>query len=247
MSIAFSGLTDTTEVYVQASSTVTGLHRWPAAPPARDYLRNSHRHQFLVTAAVSVTDTDRQVEFHDLQDAITAAVMSQGNLREGSGLLDLGPRSCEDIALDVLAAVPGATVVSVSEDGECEAIVRRRAGRPDAYFRGGTPSVVTVCGSTRFRDETLGAVRTLEEEGHLVLSVGSFPHADGVTLSPEVKERLDALHISKINASDFIYVVNPGGYIGESTRREIEHARSQGMPVVFLEPERVRDGRLAVC
>ena len=98
------------------------------------------------------------------------------------------------------------------------------------------PKVVTVCGSTRFRDETLTAIRELEEAGYAVFSVGSFMHADGIPYSDDEKARLDALHLSKIRMSDMVYVVNPGGYIGESTAREIRAAEALGLPVRYLVP-----------
>ena len=50
-----------------------------------------------------------------------------------------------------------------------------------------------------------------------------------------VKIRLDVLHFRKIDLSDEIFVLNVGGYIGESTSREIEYAKSTGKAVWYLE------------
>lgn len=68
-----------------------------------------------------------------------------------------------------------------------------------------------------------------------------FAH-DGDTITEEDKARLDDLHLRKIDLADNVFVVNPAtpehpdGYIGESTRREIEYATQLGKPVTYLEP-----------
>ena len=54
--------------------------------------------------------------------------------------------------------------------------------------------------------------------------------------TPEQKAVLDALHLRKIDLADRVLVVNPGGYVGESTRREIDYARAAGKPVSFTDP-----------
>jgi len=77
--------------------------------------------------------------------------------------------------------------------------------------------------------------------GNIVLSVGFYPHAQdeahgeqcGVT--PEQKIALDELHKRKIDLADEVLVLNVGGYIGDSTRGEIEHAKATGKPVRYLE------------
>lgn len=95
--------------------------------------------------------------------------------------------------------------------------------------------IITICGSTRFRNEMAEANRRLTLEGNIVLAPGVFAH-DGDSITEEQKIKLDALHYAKINMSTAIYVVNPGGYTGESTQREVEYARLQGMEVMWLEP-----------
>ena len=54
--------------------------------------------------------------------------------------------------------------------------------------------------------------------------------------TPEQKIVLDALHLSKIDLADRVLIVNPGGYVGESTAREIAYARAAGKPVAFTDP-----------
>jgi len=94
-------------------------------------------------------------------------------------------------------------------------------------------SVVVICGSTRFRAEIAAANRELTLAGHIVLAPGVFAHT-GDLVTGWQKRRLDALHLAKIDRADWVYVVNPGGYVGDSTRREIAHADQAGKPVRYL-------------
>lgn len=96
-------------------------------------------------------------------------------------------------------------------------------------------NAVTICGSTRFRAEIADVNRRLTLDGWLVLAPGVFGH-DGDEMTEQQKLRLDALHFEKIMLSGWIYVVNPGGYIGESTRREIEYATTRRRRIEYLEP-----------
>jgi len=92
------------------------------------------------------------------------------------------------------------------------------------------PTVVCLCGSTRFRAEFVEVNRRLTMAGRIVVAPGVFAH-DGDPLTEQEKEGLDALHLRKIDLADFVYVVDPGGYIGDSTRREIAYARSTGKSI----------------
>lgn len=96
--------------------------------------------------------------------------------------------------------------------------------------------IVTLCGSTRFKEQYLEVQKELTLQGHIVLSVGLFGHADNIELTQEQKIRLDNLHKEKINMSDAIYVINPGGYIGESTYSEIDWANRMNKKIYFLVP-----------
>ena len=104
--------------------------------------------------------------------------------------------------------------------------------------------VVTLCGSTRFKNEFMEAQKRLTLEGYIVISVGLFGHAgdtevwenmDEGTLT-KTKEMLDDMHKRKIDMADEIFVINVGDYIGDSTRSEIAYAREHGKKVSFLEP-----------
>ena len=103
--------------------------------------------------------------------------------------------------------------------------------------------VITLCGSTRFKDEFMEAQKRLTLEGNIVISVGLFGHSgdqevwenmDEGSLT-KTKEMLDDMHKRKIDMADSIYVINVGGYIGESTRSEIEYAKDHGKKIIFLE------------
>ena len=96
--------------------------------------------------------------------------------------------------------------------------------------------VITLCGSTRFKERFLEAQKRLTLAGNIVISVGLFGHSgDDEVWTEGTKEMLDDMHKRKIDMADGIYVINVDGYIGQSTRSEIEYARSQGKTVEFLE------------
>ena len=96
--------------------------------------------------------------------------------------------------------------------------------------------VITLCGSTRFKTEFLDAQKRLTLDGNIVISVGLFGHnGDDEVWTEGTKEMLDNMHKRKIDMSDAIYVINPGGYIGESTRSEIDYAKAHGKEIMYLE------------
>lgn len=110
----------------------------------------------------------------------------------------------------------------------------------------GKYKVITLCGSTRFKEQFMEAQKRLTLAGYIVISVGLFGHAgdqevwDGMdegTLS-KTKEMLDDMHKRKIDMADEIYVINVGGYIGDSTRSEIQYAEAHGKPVRYYEDTR---------
>lgn len=97
--------------------------------------------------------------------------------------------------------------------------------------------IVTLCGSTRFKEQFLEAQKRLTLEGSIVIGVGLFGHfGDDDVWKPGVKEMLDDMHLRKIDIADEIFVINVGGYIGESTKREIAYAEKTGKTVNYLEP-----------
>lgn len=103
--------------------------------------------------------------------------------------------------------------------------------------------VITLCGSTRFEAEFAEINQRLTMEGCVVISLGMFslpdlPGYDWAVDSSGLRRRLGEVHFQKIRMADEVYVVDPGGYLGESTRREIAYAESLGKPVRYLSRER---------
>jgi len=107
----------------------------------------------------------------------------------------------------------------------------------------GEYKVITLCGSTRFKNEFMEVQKRLTLEGNIVISVGLFGHSgdnevwenmNEGTLT-RTKEMLDDMHKRKIDMADEIFILNVGGYIGDSTRSEIEYAIATGKAVRYLE------------
>ena len=103
--------------------------------------------------------------------------------------------------------------------------------------------VITLCGSTRFKDEFMKVQKDLTLKGNIVISVGLFSHSgdeevwenmDEGTLT-KTKEMLVDMHKKKIDMADEIFVIDVGGYIGDSTKSEIEYATKTGKKVNYLE------------
>lgn len=92
--------------------------------------------------------------------------------------------------------------------------------------------IVCLCGSTKFREEYRRENARLTLLGYIVLSVGCF---QGDPEWGTNKVNLDQLHLRKIDLADRVFVINPGRYIGESTRREIAYAKENSKPIDYLE------------
>ena len=109
----------------------------------------------------------------------------------------------------------------------------------------GKYKVITLCGSTRFKDEFIEAQKRLTLQGCIVISVGLFGHSGDTEVwdnmdeceLTKTKEMLDDMHKRKIDMADGIYVINVGNYIGDSTRSEIEYAKATGKTIEYLEPQ----------
>jgi hypothetical protein len=95
--------------------------------------------------------------------------------------------------------------------------------------------VITLCGSTKFKDDFIRQQERLTLLGNVVISVGVFPHADKKQISKSDKILLDSIHKQKIEMADEIFVINRRGYIGESTRNEILYAMHCRKPVKYME------------
>ena len=107
------------------------------------------------------------------------------------------------------------------------------------------PTIVCLCGSTRFIDAFRKA--NLEETlaGRIVLSIGCdtladaeiFGHLTKAKLA-DVKQQLDELHKRKIELADEVLILNVGGYVGESTYSELMYAHALSKRIRWQEPEK---------
>jgi len=124
----------------------------------------------------------------------------------------------------------------MSQPDQWEKQMSSDAWKPDR------PTIVCLCGSTRFYEQFQRSNYEETMAGRIVLSVGHYPHSteqahgESVGCTPEQKITLDVLHKQKIDLADEVLVLNVGGYIGQSTRSEIDHAIKTGKPIRYLEP-----------
>lgn len=95
--------------------------------------------------------------------------------------------------------------------------------------------IITLCGSTKFKEDFERINKELTLQGNIVISVACFGHS-GDTFTKEQKTLLDEIHKRKIDLADAIYVINKHRYIGNSTRSEIEYAIEHGKEVIYMIP-----------
>ncbi len=93
---------------------------------------------------------------------------------------------------------------------------------------------ITLCGSTKFKKEFEEINKILTLEGNIIYSVAFFCHADKILLKEDEKLKLDYIHLKKIDNSDGIFVIDVNGYIGDSTKKEINYAESNNKFVKYL-------------
>lgn len=95
--------------------------------------------------------------------------------------------------------------------------------------------IITLCGSTKFKEQWDQMNKELTLKGHIILSCGEFGHCEPISTTPIVTKMLRDLHFRKIDLSDAIFVINKDGYIGKSTRNEIKYAIEKGKQVIYME------------
>lgn len=96
-------------------------------------------------------------------------------------------------------------------------------------------NIITLCGPIKFKTEFLKVQEKLTLEGNIVLTPNFFNNIKKDDINDDIKDMLDKMHRQKIDMSDEIYVINFGGYIGESTKSEIEYAKAKGKKISYLE------------
>ena len=102
--------------------------------------------------------------------------------------------------------------------------------------------IITLCGSTKFKNIFLKINKKLTLQGNIVLMPGFFGHADNEFPDEKVKQKLDELHFRKIDLSNGIYVIDVGGYVGYSTRNEIVYAEKLGKEIIYYSKESGSEG-----
>lgn len=93
--------------------------------------------------------------------------------------------------------------------------------------------IVTICGSMKFVEQMKKVAVILEVKNKYI--VIQCVYTDD-KLNKEEQNILSELHYKKIDISDAIYVVNVNGYIGSSTIKEIQYAKTLGKEIMYLEP-----------
>lgn len=93
--------------------------------------------------------------------------------------------------------------------------------------------IVTLCGSTKFKKEFIQIQKELTLKRNIVLTLGLFGHS-GEPEAWKYKNMLDDMHKAKIDLSDAIFIININGYIGESTKAEIEYAKKCNKKIKYL-------------
>lgn len=96
----------------------------------------------------------------------------------------------------------------------------------------GEYKVITLCGSTKFKDTFIEQQKRLTLDGNIVISVGCFGHS-GDIFTDQQKIMLDDMHKRKIDMADEIFVIDVNGYIGNSTMSEIEYAKATGKKINY--------------
>jgi len=105
------------------------------------------------------------------------------------------------------------------------------------------PSIICLCGSTRFMEAFFLAGWEWTLDGWIVLSIGVCKHADkdgghgAGAIGQDCADMLDELHMRKIDLSDLVLVLNVDGYIGKSTAKEVAYAKQNQKRIIYLEQE----------
>ena len=95
-------------------------------------------------------------------------------------------------------------------------------------------NIITLCGSIKFKEEFMNVQEKLILEGNIVFTPNFFKNSEA-EITAKKRKMLDEMHRQKIDMSNEIYVINLGGYIGESTKSEIEYAKANGKKISYLE------------
>ncbi|UOE95248.1 hypothetical protein [Alkalihalobacillus sp. LMS39] len=101
--------------------------------------------------------------------------------------------------------------------------------------------IITLCGSTKFKKQFEKANAYLTLQGNIVISLGFFEQSEGIEITKEQATLFENIHYEKINMSDEIFVIDVNGYIGNSTKKEIEHAKRQGKTIRYYSESEIKE------
>lgn len=96
-------------------------------------------------------------------------------------------------------------------------------------------NIITLCGSIKFKKEFMEMKEKLTLEGNIVFTPNFFETITKEEINSKYKKMLDEMHKQKIDISNEIFVINVDGYIGESTKSEIEYAKEKGKNILYLQ------------
>lgn len=160
-------------------------------------------------------------------------------------VMELRPKESVCLALEAYAHGVKEDNPALAVDLEGKAVELRATLSPTQREPGEVPEVICLCGSSRFVAEMAVIAWELEKEGKIVFGLHLLPSWYSEEPIPNhlaehegVAEQMDELHLRKIDISDRVLVVNPGGYFGDSTKREIAYAEKTGKPVAFIDKAR---------
>lgn len=94
-----------------------------------------------------------------------------------------------------------------------------------------------LIGSKKFKETFEKANKEESLKGNIILSVAMFGHLEGLNMESDAKKNFDKIHLDKINLADEVLVLNVNGYIGESTKEELEYAIKESKKIRYLEKE----------
>ncbi|MDP5275427.1 hypothetical protein [Chengkuizengella axinellae] len=103
--------------------------------------------------------------------------------------------------------------------------------------------VITLCGSTKFKEQFREAEAFLTLEGNIVISLGFFEKSEGIKITHEQEKLFKDMHFRKIDMSDEIFVIDLNGYKGESTKNEIEYAKSKGKDIRYYSKHKLPNNK----
>jgi len=92
--------------------------------------------------------------------------------------------------------------------------------------------IITICGSLKFQKEMMVEAQRLSLKGFCVLTP-IYPVIENIEISKEEFQFLKNEHLKKIEISDSIFVINKDNYIWDSTKSEIEYAKSLWKEIIY--------------